>query len=47
MQALCWLLGLLAAIAAIGLGQRGTGSGIAREGFVKAKGGYIEGLPAK
>jgi hypothetical protein len=48
LQAVCWLLALTAAIAAIGLGGGGvsTHGQIVRSGFAQAKGAHIQGTPA-
>lgn len=48
LQAVCWLLALTAAIAAIGLGGGGvsTDGQIVRSGFAQAKGAHIQGTPA-
>jgi hypothetical protein len=48
MQALCWLLALTAAAAAIGLGggEVSIDGQITRTGFVQAMGAYIKATPA-
>jgi hypothetical protein len=48
LQAVCWLLALTAAIAAIGLGGGNVSAvgQIVRSGFAQAKGANIQGTPA-
>lgn len=48
LQALCWLLALTTAVAAIGFGggDVSTEGQRARNGFVQEKGAHIKGTPA-